>query len=140
MKSKLLKYLAIAKAWANFSKDSTKVGAIIIDEDGKEISAGYNGLIRGADEEILGGYEKPGKYPVIIHAEMNALLHADSSVKNTTLVCTHEPCSDCLKHIMQAGIKKVYYGQEWNSEPELSKEAKSRLLKAHPITFEKIDS
>jgi len=55
-------------------------------------------------------FDRPMKYQLIIHAEMNALLFADNErVKNSTCYVTHAPCAGCLKHLMQAKVKAIYF-------------------------------
>ena len=47
-----------------------------------------------------------------LHAEMNIICYAGKigiALKDTIIYCTHEPCNDCLKHLIQAGVTKVYY-------------------------------
>lgn len=103
-------FISIAKTVALKSKDpSTKIGAVIVDENHRPISFGYNGLPQGAKEEFLTLTERPLKYHYVIHAEMNAILFAKRDLTNCTLYCEYAPCDACLKHIIQAGIKTVYY-------------------------------
>lgn len=103
-------FISIAKTVAKKSKDpSTKIGAVIVDENHRPISFGYNGLPQGAKEEFLTLTERPLKYHYVIHAEMNAILFAKRDLSNCTLYCEYAPCDACLKHIIQAGIKCVYY-------------------------------
>lgn len=102
-------YLKLAKEIAQKSKDpSTKVGAIIVSEDNKPISFGYNGLpckIFDTDERLN---NRELKYSIIIHAEINALIFAERSVKNATLYTwPFLPCSRCASVFIQAGIKRV---------------------------------
>ena len=108
---KINKYIAVAKENANqFSKDpSSKVGALIIDSKGTIVSMGYNGFPRNIDDSQL-SWERPMKYNYVIHAEMNALHF--SSIKwldNCTMITTHSPCHDCLKHMIHRGIRRVFY-------------------------------
>lgn len=103
-------FISIAKTVSSKSKDpSTKIGAVIVDENHRPISFGYNGLPQGAKEEFLTLTERPLKYHYVIHAEMNAILFAKRDLTNCTLYCEYAPCDACLKHIIQAGIKTVYY-------------------------------
>jgi dCMP deaminase len=45
---------------------------------------------------------------MVVHAEPNAILNAALSVRGCTLYCTHHPCGECAKIIIQAGISTVY--------------------------------
>lgn len=101
--------ISMAKTIASKSKDpSSKVGCYITDQNNSPVSMGYNGHIKGAREDLL-TYERPTKYFTIIHAEMNALVHAKRSLENCTAYVTHGPCENCLKHLAQAGITRIVY-------------------------------
>jgi len=103
-----LRFLEMARNAASWSKDpSTKVGAIIVDDDKRIVSVGYNGFPKGvSDDERLNDREE--KYKMIVHAERNALLFANKDVKNCNLYTyPFMPCSVCAGMIIQAGIKRV---------------------------------
>lgn len=103
-------FLEIAKTVSKRSKDpSTKIGAVIVDEKNRPISFGYNGLPQHSDESRLTLTERPLKYHYVIHAEMNAILFAKRDLSNCALYCEYAPCDNCLKHIIQSGIKRVIY-------------------------------
>jgi dCMP deaminase len=51
-----------------------------------------------------------------LHAESNAILKAAKSgvsTDNSTLYITLSPCIDCAKLILQSGIKRVVYSEEY---------------------------
>ena len=103
-----LRFLEMARNAASWSKDpSTQVGAIIVDDDKRVISVGYNGFPKGVtDDERLDDREE--KYKMIVHAERNALLFANKDVKNCNLFTyPFMPCSVCAGMVIQAGIKRV---------------------------------
>ena len=77
-----MRFLEMAQLVASWSKDpSTKVGATIVDDDRRVISVGYNGFPKGvADNKRL--EDRDEKYKMIVHAERNALLFSNTSVKN----------------------------------------------------------
>lgn len=134
--SKLDYFLEIAEITTKRSKDpSSKVGAIIVNEDSQIVGTGYNGFVAKCDESLM-SLDRPMKYHLTIHAEMNALLLAMShqkNLRNSTLYCTHAPCENCLKHILQAGIRKIFYISAEitvNRGTEDQKEAILRLIKA----------
>lgn len=114
-----------AESAALRSKDpSTQVGtAIVVDDD--VVSKGYNGFAPGV-RETEDRWQRPAKYPRVIHAEMNAIARAARrgvAIKGGTLYCTHAPCSNCTKMIIAAGIKKVVSGvppHGWDEEHALS--------------------
>ena len=110
---KARKYLAIANAVAQLSKDkSSQVGAIILGAAYEVRSLGYNGAPRGcAADEDGRGETRPEKYFWFNHAELNAITNAARvgvPLEGCTLVVTHPPCMDCARAIVQAGIKEVW--------------------------------
>ena len=101
------------------SKDkSTHVGAVIIDnKKRKVVSSGYNGFPRYVDDDKI-PQTRPEKYKYVVHAELNAILHAERNLDNCTLYVTVFPCSECMKAVIQSGIKQVVYlnelaGEDW---------------------------
>lgn len=103
-------YLNMAKEWAKLSHCSRKqVGAIIV-KDEVIISDGYNGTPTGFDN-CCENEEGETKW-YVLHAEANALMKLSKSTnssKGATLYITLSPCKDCAKLILQAGIKRVVY-------------------------------
>ena len=72
-----------------------------------------------------------------IHAEINALLYCAKegiSVKNSTAYVTHFPCLNCTKALIQAGIKKIYYKNDYRVD-----EYAVTLLKGNNVAFEKLE-
>ncbi len=129
-------FLNIAAEVAKKSKDpSSKVGCVIVTQDNRPVSFGYNGFVSGCDEEFM-TTERPMKYLLTIHAEMNALIFAERSIRGCKAYVTHGPCDNCLKHLLQAGIIEIIY-----SDPGIlkergtveQKEAIQRLLRGFPI-------
>lgn len=102
------RFLSLAKMVASWSKDpSTKVGAVIVD-DRRIISVGYNGFPEGVLDSEERYCDRELKYKYMVHAERNALLFANTSVKNATLYTyPFMPCSECAGMIIQSGIKRV---------------------------------
>ena len=97
------------------SKDpSTKVGAVIVNDEKKVVSIGYNGMPRHIEDEDLTWNKGEGldsKYLYVCHAELNAILNArnGSSLANCTVYVTLVPCNECTKALIQVGIKEVVY-------------------------------
>jgi dCMP deaminase len=107
-----VRFMRLAREISTWSRDpSSKIGAVLVNDDRRILSTGFNGFPRGiADtEERLNDREK--KYPLIVHAELNVLLAAlynGVSVKDSTLYVYGLPiCSDCAKSVIQAGVKRV---------------------------------
>jgi dCMP deaminase len=105
-------FMSIAFATAGRATcERLKVGAVIV-KDNKIVSAGYNGSIHGDEHCSEAGclLNEQGRCIRTIHAEMNAILHADRrDLEGATIYVTHEPCETCSKHIAQAGIQKVVF-------------------------------
>jgi dCMP deaminase len=116
VKSKFVKYFAtIAEETAKLSSaKKLKVGCVIV-KGNRILSIGYNGTPSGWDNECeADGMTKPE----VLHAEANALMklaQSTESSKNAVLFVTHTPCIECAKLIYQAGIKEVYYINEYNA-------------------------
>lgn len=99
--------LSLARLVASWSKDpSTKVGAAIFRPDKTVASIGFNGFPRGvADDSRL--HDRPTKYEIIVHAEINAILNCRERPVGYTLYTTFFPCSRCAASIIQSGISRV---------------------------------
>ena len=102
-------FLGLAQYISSASKDpSTKVGAVIIDEKNRIVSTGYNGFAQGIEDVESDLLNREIKYKKIIHAEMNAILFAKTSLDNKTLYTyPFLPCSRCASCVIQAGIKRI---------------------------------
>ena len=104
-----LYFMNIANEVAKRSKDpSTQVWCVIVDEERRPISFGYNGFIAWGDESYM-TWERPQKYYAVIHSEMNAILFATRDLKGSTMYVNYACCENCLKYVIQAGIKEVIY-------------------------------
>ncbi|MBS4173602.1 ComE operon protein 2 [Bacillus sp. FJAT-49736] len=105
------------------------VGATIV-RDKRIIAGGYNGSIAGGDHCIDEGCYVIDHHCVrTIHAEMNAILQCAKfgvPTNESEIYVTHFPCLQCCKAIIQAGIKAVFYAQDYKNHPyaiELFKKA-----------------
>ncbi len=87
---------------------STKCGAIIVSPDNRVIASGYNGLPRGMSNDI-DWENKDLKLGYIVHAELNALLNCQESVRGCTMYVNWHPCHECAKAIIQSGIQRLCY-------------------------------
>jgi dCMP deaminase len=112
-------FMTLALVASLKSKDkSTQVGAVIVDnKKRKVVSSGYNGFPRYVDDNKM-PQNPPEKYKYVVHAELNAILHAESNLDDCTLYVTVFPCSECMKAVIQSGMKKVVYlneliGENW---------------------------
>ena len=95
----------------------TKVGAVLVDSEHHIVGTGYNSFVKGIDDTQL-PLEREGsflstKYPYIVHAEINCILNSiTTSLTDSTLFCTLFPCNECMKAIINKGIKEVVYLRE----------------------------
>lgn len=102
-------FMEMAEIIAKRSKDpSSQCGTILVSPDKKHIVSGYNGMPSKypEDEKV---WERPNKYNFIVHSETNAIINAQTNLTGWTLYVNAIPCSNCSKHIAQAGIKRVVY-------------------------------
>ena len=109
-----------------------KVGAVLI-KDSHIVSTGYNGapseFSHCTPETCVRQNLKSGEKPELcrgVHSEINciiqAAIHGTSIQGNTTLYSTHFPCMSCLKLIINAGIKRLVYREEYNMENKIKKD------------------
>ena len=116
-----MRYLRMARIWAENSYCVRRqVGALIV-KDKMSISDGYNGTPSGfeniCEDEVTGKTK-----PFVLHAEANAITKVAKSANNcdgSTLYITAAPCIECSKLIIQAGIKRVVYCDDYRSEDGL---------------------
>lgn len=104
-----------------------KVGCVIVDEQHRIVSAGYNGAPSGKPGCLEGAcprgqlsyselkehtsYDEGPGLCISIHAEANALLYAGAMVRGCTAYVTDEPCPTCAKLLLGAGISTVVVKQ-----------------------------
>ncbi len=115
-------FINIAYEIASASKCiSRHTGAIIV-KDGRIVSTGYNGTPPGyinCDEYWDGVYTSEHhdwSYKYEIHAEMNAIVWAARqwiAVEGATIYCTYEPCFDCIRAIIAAGMKHIVFSEKY---------------------------
>jgi dCMP deaminase len=108
-----------------------KVGAVIV-KDKHILSTGYNGSPSKSPHcTEVGCLIENNSCQRTIHAETNAIIQAAKhgvNINNATIYVTHEPCFNCLKHIMTAGISEIYFKTEYGSSPLEEKLAKLGLM------------
>ena len=128
------KYLQMAAVWAKNSYCKRRqVGALLV-KDKMIISDGYNGTPSGFENvcEDENGVTKP----YVLHAEANAIskvAKSGNSSAGATLCITASPCIECAKLIIQAGITRVVYKDEYRLLDGVE------LLRRAGIEVEKVD-
>ncbi len=128
------RYIEMATVWAKNSYCKRRqVGALLV-KDKMIISDGYNGTPSGFENvcEDENGVTKP----YVLHAEANAIskvAQSGNSSKGATLYVTASPCIECAKLIIQAGIRRVVYRDEYRLTDGVD------LLRRAGIEVEKVD-
>ena len=111
------RYLEMAKIWAQNSYCKRRqVGALIVKEK-MIISDGYNGTPAGFENVCEDENNKTKPY--VLHAEANAITKvakSNNSSEGATLYITSSPCMECAKLIIQSGIKRVVYSDNYRIE------------------------
>ncbi|MDD2284877.1 MAG: dCMP deaminase family protein [Paludibacter sp.] len=108
------RYMRMARIWAENSYcERRKVGALLV-KNKMIISDGYNGTPSGFENKCEDENNVSKAY--VLHAEANAITkvaRSHNSSDGATLYVTASPCIECAKLIIQAGIKRVVYGEEY---------------------------
>lgn len=124
------RWLQLAHEVSSWSKDQTKVGAVIFDKNRNPRGFGYNGIPRGLDDSDPARLQKPLKNWYFEHAERNVIYACSRngiSCDDCTIAVTHWPCTDCTRAIIQSGITCVivdeaclnpegYFYQKWQDQ------------------------
>lgn len=124
-------YLEMANIWAQNSYcKRRKVGALIV-KDNMIISDGFNGTPSGFENECEDENNLTKSY--VLHAEANAITKvakSGNSSQGATLFVTTSPCIECAKLIIQAGIKRVVFADNYRCSDgvELLKKAKIEVV------------
>lgn len=136
-------FMRLAEESASRSKDpNTKVGACIV-KDKRVLSLGYNGAPRNFPD-----YKVPkssnvkslidDKNAYMCHAEVNAILNfrgSLSELEGATIYCTLSPCNECMKALVQVGIKDVIYKSIYHNKEVI--EVSSIIAKECGVSFRK---
>ena len=139
------RFMELAKnvsSWSSCVRAGRQVGAVIV-KDKRILTTGYNGAPSGVKTCKDRGYCLRDKLNIpsgtraemcyAIHAEQNAVIQAAKmgiSVEGATIYVTHQPCSVCTRILINAGIKRIVYAQEYPDafSLELLNEAGIELL------------
>ena len=114
------RYLRMAKIWAENSYCKRRqVGALIVNNQ-MIISDGYNGTPSGFENVCED--ENNATKPYVLHAEANAITKvaaSNNNSKGSTIYITSSPCIECAKLIIQSGIKRVVYCEDYHTSDGL---------------------
>lgn len=106
-----------AKLWSERSEDPyKKVGACVLDKNGRVLSVGYNGVAPKFTLNKKFWSDRDNRRPFMIHAEANALALVKRSQDPYILGVTLLPCSSCATNIASYGIKYVVYQEEYEKD------------------------
>lgn len=142
-------FMSIAVISSMRSKDPKRqVGAVIVDDNNRVLSIGYNGFPNHCKDndfpwnDTSEGSTDEDKVNIkdfyVVHAELNAILnYKGESLKDSTIYTTLVPCNECIKAIIQAGIKKIIYKDYKESYKNI---ASQRMIKAAGIEMISYDS
>ncbi len=111
-------FIKIVKAAAERSTcPRGTVGALIV-KNNNIVGTGYNGAPRDMAHctEVGCAIGEDNHCHRAVHAEVNAIIQAGKEANNSTIYITHEPCINCCKAIIQAGVKKVIYINSYEDE------------------------
>lgn len=125
------RFLDLALHIARWSKDpSTQVGCVVVGPDREIRSTGFNGFPRGIADDPARLLDRVAKYPLICHAEENAIMHAARigvALKGCSAYVTWPPCSRCARSLIQAGVSEVIHPsdleipQRWQEDFDISR-------------------
>ena len=90
------------------------MGCVVVGPDHEIRSTGFNGLPRGIEDNDERLNNREIKYPLICHAEENAIMHAARigiSLKDCTAYVTWPPCR-CARSLIQAGVSTIIYPKD----------------------------
>lgn len=127
-------YLRMAKVWSENSRATrNKVGALIV-KNNMIISDGYNGTPHGFDNRCEDEFDVT--LPHVLHAEANAITKVAKSTNSSegaTLYVLLSPCIECAKLIIQAGIERVVYAEDYRLPEGID------LLRKAKVKIDKIE-
>ena len=137
-------FMGVATLSGMRSKDpNTQVGAAIVDENHRVVSVGYNGFPTGVSDDEFPWSREGGvltsKYAFVVHAELNAILNSQRSVRGCTIYVSLFPCNECAKAIIQSGIKKIVYESDKYNGVDTNIASK-RMLKAAGVELVRISN
>jgi len=135
------KILRSAKDAALDSKDSTKVGAVLVSDYNGKLLTAFNGPPIGV-KDTPERFIRPTKYYFASHAEQNLIAFAARHGIKTdgmSVVVTHFPCSSCAKSLIQAGIQCVVVGNGTTSMPDEEFEHAKQMFSEAGVTIRKYD-
>lgn len=116
-------FLDQARHVASASKDpSTQCGCVIVSSERRILATGYNGFPTGVEDADERYENRDLKYKLVVHSEANAIasaaLHGVSIRGAIAYVVGLAPCHECMKLLIQAGIKRVVWPKHFTQDPD----------------------
>jgi len=122
-------FMEIAKVVASRSTCLRRTAGAVLVKDKRILSTGYNGVPKGLPHCEDTGCPR-ADYPSgthhelcrAVHSEQNAIIQAANHgvcIEGATLYCTHQPCALCAKMLVNAGITRVVYHEDYPDEESL---------------------
>jgi len=126
-------FLEIAQVFSKRSHSKrSQVGCVIVNEDGRIVSTGYNGTPSGVNNICENSENETHEY--VIHAEMNAIFNATTSnLNNSTIYLTLSPCIRCAAALLQKHVKEVIYIEQYRNTEGIE------FLKEHGVAVNQIE-
>ncbi len=108
------------------------VGCVLVKEN-RVISTGYNGFLPGAEHKsiVVDNHEQ-----ATVHSEQNCITDCAKrgvNTENSIAFITHYPCINCFKILVSAGIKEIYYIDDYKNNPIVEEINKSLNIKIQKI-------
>ena len=139
------RFMELANLVGSWSKDrSRKVGCVIAGPSNEVRSLGYNGFVRGIDDDDEEKHTRPAKYLWTEHAERNAIYHAAQTgipLRGCRMYLPWFPCMDCARAIIQSGIVELVafepdlddakWGEDFRSAIEMLQQAGTIVRYVH---------
>ena len=123
------RFMALAAHVSTWSKDpSTKVGAVAVGRDRRDVALGYNGFPPGIADMDWRLEDRPTKYKLTQHAERNVLDNARFDLGGATIYVTMFPCSECAKSLVSRRVARVVCPPAVDREPWSEDAVWTRLL------------
>lgn len=124
------RFLDLAHHVSRWSKDpSTKVGAVLVGTDKRQVALGYNGFPPGVEDTPARLGMRDVRLRYTIHAERNVLDNAHFPSVGSTLYVTHPPCCSCALSIISKGVSRVVsspmsseFASRWGAEVFLTRD------------------
>ena len=128
-------FMLMSNLIAKRSKDpSTQVGACIVNAENVVVGLGYNGFPRGCHDDkmpwVRDGETLDVKYTYVVHAEANAIMNANTSVRGCRMYVSLFPCNECAKVIIQSGIREIVYTSDKYADVDIFKAARTMFTMA----------